>query len=80
MSFLLDMSFSYCAINVNATVRGTTPHRRVQCPLLTHRLRPDSCTSFWDALPEAQDQKKTNGQQLFLRSLVRVKTNRDGGN
>lgn len=60
--------------------RVTMPHRRVQCSLLTHQLRPGSCTSFWDALPEAQDHKKTNRQQLFSRSLVKVKTNGDGGN
>lgn len=80
MSFLQDTNFSYCVINVNAAVMGTMPHRRVWWPLLTRRLRPDSCKSFWDALPEAQDQKKTNGQQLVLRSLVRVRANGDGGN
>lgn len=73
------MSFCYCVINFTATVMATTPHGWVQCPLLIQQFRPDSCRSLRDALPEAQGQKKTNGWQLFLRSLVRVIPNRDGG-
>lgn len=37
-----------------------------------------TAVDLWDALPEVQGQKKTNGWQLFLRSLVRVIANRDG--
>lgn len=79
MSFLQDMSFCYRVINFTATVMGSTPHRQVQCPLLIQQFRADSCRSLRDVLPEAQGQKKTNGWQLFLRSLVRATANRNGG-
>lgn len=58
---------------------GSAPHRQVRCPLLILQFRPDSCRSLRDVLPEAKGQKKTNGWQLFLRSLVRATANRDGG-